>query len=185
MLPAIMFLQREIDLHKRPPFRALWFAYEIHPRFVRCMVRLAGIARNAGADDVFPGRRAASVAWNDVVEVQIFAVKNFTAILTGIFIALKNVVPGELHFLFRQSVVHEQQNDFRHADAERNRVDGIFVRRIGGDITPFRKIKRTEGAIRIVHHHLCLTLKEERERSASGADIDCLPEPVQNQNVLV
>ena len=40
------------------------------------------------------------------------------AILAGVPVALKNVVPRELHFLLRQPVKREQQNHARHADAE-------------------------------------------------------------------
>ncbi len=56
---------------------------------------------------------------DDVIEVQIFAIKNFAAVLAGVFVALKNIMPRELHFLLRQTVIHEEQDDARHADAKR------------------------------------------------------------------
>ena len=115
-----------------------------------CGVRLAllRVAADAGADDVFPRRRAAAVARDDVVEVQILAVKNFAAILAGVFVALENVVARELDLLLRQPVVHQQQDDARHADAEGDGVDGFLVRRGFGKIAPFVKIKRAERAVR-------------------------------------
>ena len=122
---------------------------------------------------------------SDVVEVQILAVKNFAAILAGVFVALKNVVPRELHFLFRHPVIHEQQNDARDADAEGNGVDGFLVRRGFGKAAPFGKIKSAERAVRLVHHDLRLALKQQREGAAGGADVDRLPQPVQHKHMLV
>ena len=47
------------------------------------------------------------------------------------------------------------------------------------------KIQRAERAVIATDDDLRLPLKKQRERAACGADIDCLPQPVQNQNVLV
>jgi len=185
MFPAVVLVQGKVDLHERPPFRALRLAHQVHAGLERRAVGLAGVARDARADDVFPRRRAAAVARDDVIEIQILPIKNFPAILAGVFVALKDVVPGELHFLLRHPVIHEEQDDFRHADAKGDGVDGILVRRIGGDVAPFLKAEGAERAVGIVHHHLGLALKEKRERAAGGADVDCLPKPVQNQNMLV
>ena len=134
MLPTVVAVEREIDLHKRTPFGPLGLAHQVQAGLVGCPVCLVRVARDAGAHDVFPGRWAAAVAGNDVVEVQIFPLENFAAILAGVLVALKNVVPGELYFLLRHPVIHEEQDDFRHTDAERNRVDGVVGRRVDGDV---------------------------------------------------
>ena len=175
MFPTIVPMQREVDLHERTPFRALRFADEIHAGFSGSAVGLACVAHDAGADDVLPRRWSATVARNNVVEIQILSVENLAAILAGVFIALKNVVPGEFHFFFRQPVIHKQQNNSRHADAERNRVNGFIVWRISGKITPFGKIERAERTVRVFGDDLCLALKEKRERAAGRANIDSLP----------
>jgi len=185
MPPAVVLVQREVDLHERPPFRALGLAHKVQPGLEGRAVGLAGVARDARANDVFPARRAAAVARDDVVEVQVFPVKNLAAILAGVLVALEDVVPRELHFLLRHPVIQEEQDDLRHADAEGDGVDGIVVRRVGGDVGPFLEIKSAEGAVGIVHHHLRLALEEQGEGAAGGADVDGLPEPVQNQDVLV
>ena len=62
MFPAVVPLQREIDLHERTPFGALGFADEMHAGFLRRAIGLARVALDARAHDVFPGRRAAAVA---------------------------------------------------------------------------------------------------------------------------
>lgn len=127
MLPAIVVIEAQIDLDEGPPLGPAWFADEVHADFLRGVVRLAGIASDAGADDVFPGGRAAAVAGNDVVKIQVLAIKRLAAILAGVVIALENVVPGELDFLLGQAVKDSQQNDSRNPDPERNGVDAFGV----------------------------------------------------------
>ena len=72
-------------------------------------------------------RRAAPVARDHVVEVQVIAIETFAAVLAGVLVPLENVVPGELHFLLRHMVIDDQQNHARHADAEGNRADRFRV----------------------------------------------------------
>ena len=113
VLPAIVVIEAEVDLHKRTPLGSLGFLDEMHARLRRGAIRLARITLNAGTDNVFPRRRAAAVTRNDVIEIQIFAVKGVATVLASVAVALKDVVPGELHFLLRQPVLSEQQNDAR------------------------------------------------------------------------
>ncbi len=68
MLPTVV-LDSEIDLDEGTPFRAFRFADEMHPRFLRRLIRFLRVASNAGANDVFPGGRTAAIPRNDVVEV--------------------------------------------------------------------------------------------------------------------
>ena len=185
MPPAIMLVQAETDLDERPPFRALGFAHETHSGFLRRAIGFARIALDAGADNVFPNRRPAAIARNHVIKVQIFAIKNIAAILAGIFIALKNVMAREFDFFLRQPVINEQQDDARHADAKGDGVNRFFVRRIFGKVAPFVKIESAERAVVAVDHDLRLALKKQGQRAPGRADIDRLPEPVQNQNVLI
>ena len=180
MLPTVVPVQREIDLHKRTPFWALGFAHEVHAGFVGRVVGLAGVARDARANDVFPSGRPAAVARDDVVEIEIFPVEDVAAVLAGVFVALKDVVARELHFFLRHPVIHEEQDNLGQPDAEGDGVNGIVVRSVGGDIAPFLKIKGAKGAVRIFSHHLGLALEEEGERAAGSADVYSLPEPVQH-----
>src|SRR5271167_3560727 len=118
MFPAVVPGQGETDLHERTPLWPLWFADEVQARLLRRAVGLACIASDAGADDVFPRSRPAAVTRDNVVQIQVLTVKNIAAILAGVFVALKNIVARELDLLFRQPVIHEQQDDARHTDAE-------------------------------------------------------------------
>ena len=144
MLPTVMPVQAEIDLHKRTPFRALGLADEVHAGFLRLAVGFLRVAFDAGTNNVLPGRRPAAVPRDHVVQVQILPVKHPPAILAGVLVALKNVVARELHFLLGQPVIDEQQNDSRHADAEGNGADGFLLRRIFGNVAPFLKIEGVE-----------------------------------------
>ena len=173
------------DLDERTPFRTLGFADEVHPGFLRRAVGLVRVASNAGANDVFPSRRPAAVARDDVVEIQIFAVKRVAAVLAGAFVAFKNVMAREFDFFLRQPVVNQKQDDARHADAKGNGMDRFVMRRAFGKIAPFLKVESAKRAVRAVNDDLRLTLKQKCERPAGGADVDGLPQPVQNQHVLV
>src|SRR4029077_8408203 len=75
VLPAIVLMQAEVDLDKWPPLRPLRFANEMHPRLLRRAIRFERIALDAGANNVFPGRRPAAVARNNMIEIKIVAIE--------------------------------------------------------------------------------------------------------------
>ncbi len=185
MFPAIVLVQADIDLHKRTPFRAFGLANQMQSGFLRRAIGLLRVAFNAGANDVFPRRRAAAVAGDDVVEIQIFPLKMFAAVLAGVFVALKNVVARELHFFLRQPVVNRQQNNSRHTDAEGNGMNRFLMRRVLREIAPLVEIKRAERAVFSTDDDVSLSLKKQCESAPGGADIYGLPEPVQYKNMLI
>jgi len=141
VLPAIVAVQAEVDLHKRPPLWPLGLANEMQIGFLGGVVGLLRVALDAGANDVFPRRRAAAVARNDVVQIQVLALEYNAAVLAGILVALKDVVAREFDFLLRQTVVNQKQDDSRYADTEGNGVDGLVMGRVAGKVAPFVKIK--------------------------------------------
>ena len=67
MLPTIVTVQAEIDLHKRTPFRPLWFADKIESGFLRRAIGFLCIAFDARANNIFPRRRAPAVTRDDMV----------------------------------------------------------------------------------------------------------------------
>jgi len=185
MLPAIVLLEAEADLHERTPLGPFRLADEMKTGLLRRAVGLARVALDAGADDVFPSRRAAAIARDDVVQIQILAVEHAPAVLAGVLVALKNVVARELDLLFRQPVVGEQQDDARDADAEGNGVDGFLVRRVPGQVAPFLEAEGAERTVVRIDHHLRLALEKERQSATGGADVDRLPQPIQHKHMLV
>jgi len=87
-------------------------------RFAREPVALARIARNAGANHVFPGGRSTPVARHDMVQIKIAPVKEVAAILAGVLVALEYVVAREFNFLFGKPIEHQQHNHPRNSDLE-------------------------------------------------------------------
>ena len=110
MFPAIVMSEAKVDLNERPPLGSAWLADEMHVGFLRGMIRLAGIAGNAGAHDIFPGCRATPITGNNVIQVQILAVKDLAAVLAGVLVALKNIVTCELDFFLGEAIEHHQKN---------------------------------------------------------------------------
>src|SRR5439155_11867032 len=93
MLPTIVMLEPEVDLHKRPPLRPFRLPDEVHRSLMGGPIRLDRITLDTRADDVFPSRRSAAVARDDVIEVQVFAIKLVTAILARVLIPLEDIMP--------------------------------------------------------------------------------------------
>ena len=103
-------------MHKRPPFRALRFTNERHVRLMGKVIPFARITRNAGTNDIFPDRSPTPIARKDVIQIQLAAIENLSAILTGVLVALENIVPGKFHFLLRQPIEQQKNDHARHAD---------------------------------------------------------------------
>ena len=70
---------------------------------------------------------AAAIPGHHVIEIQVLALKDPTAELAGVLVALDDVVAGELDLLFGKAVEHHQQDDPGNADAEGHRGDRLLV----------------------------------------------------------
>jgi len=180
-----MLVQPEVDLHKWTPLGALGLADQMHPRLLRCVIGFAGVARYARAHDVFPGRGTAAVARDDVIQIQVFAVESLAAILADVVIPLENVVPRELDFFLRQPVKHHQQDDARHADFERNSPDAFRVRLLDRKIMPLIKAESLKRTVVGVQNHLSMAFEKKRQRASRCADVDRLPQTIEDQHMLV
>src|SRR5665213_3184552 len=95
MFPTVV-MHPEIDLDERAPLRPLGFAHQMNARFLRRAIGLLRVAADARAHDVFPSRRSAAIARDDMVEIQVLPLVHFSAVLTGIAVALENIMPGKL-----------------------------------------------------------------------------------------
>jgi len=121
MLPTVVIVQAEIDLHEGTPLWSLGLVDEPHASLLGSAVGLFGVTDDTRADDVFPRGRTASIARDDVVQVQVFAVGYLSAVLAGVFVSLKNVVAGEFDFLLRQAIEQDEQDHARDANPKGNR----------------------------------------------------------------
>lgn len=185
MFPRFIRGTFQDEADERPALRPGRLSQEAHIRLVRQPVRLADIARNTGADDVFPVRLPAVMTRDHVVEIQLASVKNAPAILALVFIALKDVVAGKLDFLLRKLVKGVQQNDLGHPDPIANRMHtrDIFQRWIlARKIDPIHQAEHLIAVFRGVNN-LGMVLAKEAERSLQPDDIHGLPQAIQYQNL--
>ena len=183
--PAIVQLAVESDVDERPPLRTHGLFNKLHPDLMREPVSLPRITSDARAHDVFPCRRPALIARDDVIEIEIALVENAAAILAGVLVALENVVTRELHLLARHPVEKHQHDHARHADFERDRMHHFLLRLAGGKAAPALEIVCQEIVPSIGVHHLRVPLAQEGKSPAHCADVNRLPESVQNENLAV
>ena len=185
VLPEIVLRRSKRDLNKWPPLRPLGFADQAHVRFTRKPVALARIARDAGADHVFPSRCPASVARHDVIQIKLAAIEKVAAILAGVLVSLKYVVPREFYFLLRKSIEHQQHDYPWDPDLERDGRNDFMFGRGRRQIPPAFEIVRRKIVRFIRRNNLGMSCVYERKGAASRADVHRLPEPVKHQNLTV
>lgn len=117
---------REID--ERPPTRTFWFFKQSHVGFVRKTIAFPGVAGDAGTHDVFPTRFSTALTWQDVVEVEVFAIKLTRTILTRVMIAFVDVLPRKFDLLARQAIEEQKDNDCRNSNVEAHRMYHFLAR---------------------------------------------------------
>src|SRR5207247_5000278 len=118
VLPKIMLGRNKGNLHEWPPLWSLRFADQAHVRFTREPVAFARIAGDARADHVFPSRGPAPVTRHDMIQIKLAAIEELAAVLAGVLVSLKYVVPSELYVLLRQPIEHKQHDHPRDPDLE-------------------------------------------------------------------
>jgi hypothetical protein len=185
VFPAVVVRTAEIDLHEWAPLRTLRLADQMHPGFEWGAVRLARVALDAGANNILPGRWTAAIARNDMVEVQVFAIKDLSAVLTRILVPLKDVVPRELHLFLGHAVEKGEDNDPRDSNAKANGTYAFGVRLFAREVVPLLEVISLERPIRRIQNNLRVAFKQKGESPPGGANVDRLPKPVENQDLLV
>ena len=175
MFPAIVVLQTKVDLHEGTPFRPLGLADKVEAGLIWGAVGFECVAIDTGAHNVFPSGRPSAISRDNVIEVQVFAVKFLSAILTSIAVSLENIVPGKLHFLLRQTIKEDEQDDARDSDSEGDGMDALRMGLLLRKIMPLAEIERLEGAVGTVQDDVGSPLKEQGQSAFGGADIDRLP----------
>lgn len=158
---------------------------EMHVGLVGQAVSLASVARDAGADDVFPRGGAAPLAGHDVVEVEFLPVQFAGAVLASVVVTLVYVLPGEFDFLAGKAVEKQEDDDGGHPDVELDRMHNVGAGRGLGEVVPALEVVGEVIVGFVPPHDLGMSLVKEREGAAGTADIDGLPEPVENQHMPV
>ena len=165
------------------PFGALGLVEELEARFRRRAVTLAAVTGHAGADDVFPGSLAAAITRDDVIEIEILAVELNSAVLAGVVIALEDIMPRELHFLFGHAIEEKEKDDLGHANLEGDGADDIGPFVAAGKAEPLIEGHGLERAA-LGLDDLGMPLIEEHKGALDAADVDGLPETIQHEDVV-
>ena len=113
-----------------------------------------------------------------MIKVQLVPLKNLAAILTSIFVPLKDVVPGELYFFLRQSLEQQEHDYPRNANADGNCMDHFRFRIDTGKVAPAGEIMRQIIVGTVGGNHLSVPLVEECESAPDRTCIYRLPEAV-------
>jgi len=185
VLPEIVLGRSKRDLHKGPPLRSLRLSNQAHVGFARKPIAFARIARNTRANHVFPSRRPAPVARHDVIQIKVTPIEEFAAVLAGVLVSLKHVVPCEFYFLLWKPIEHKQNNHPRDPDLERNGRNQFMIGRVRRQIAPAFKIVRRKVGRVIRRNNLGVPCVYERKGAASRADVHRLPKPVEHQHLTV
>ena len=120
-----------------------------------------------------------------MIEVQVPLLKNPPTILAGIFVPLEDICAGELHLFFRQPIKKDEDDDSRDADFKSDRLHHLGLGLPGGKIAPTSKVVRPKVFSRVGVNHLGVSLANERKSPSDGADINRLPKPIENKNLMV
>ncbi len=177
MPPAFVGLSHMGHGDEGTPFRTTRGAHQLHSSFAWSAVALAGIALDARADDVLPGRHPVVISGDYMVEVQIAAVHMATTVLALMLVTFENIVAGELHFLARNTIKKHQQNHLGDPDLQGDGLDGAWSGFTDAPVAPtFEIVGLVIVACRL--HHLGVALEEKTKRPPCGTDIHRLPEPV-------
>jgi hypothetical protein len=136
VVPAFVAEAIFVEAEEGAPARGDGFAERVHVGLVGEFVGLAGVAADAGGDDVFPGGASAFVAREDVVEVELGFREDFGAVLAGELVAEEDVAAGEFDFEAREFVVDGEDEDFGCAEAESDAVDHFLIEGVFGVADP-------------------------------------------------
>ncbi len=172
-------------MHERPPLGSLRFANQAHMRFAREPVAFARITINARTNHVLPGGCPAPITRHHMIQVEFAAIENVSAVLAGVLVALKNIVPCKFYILLRKPIKNEKHDHPRDPNLERNRGDHLVVRRGRRQITPAFEIVRHEIVRLIGRDNVSMAGIHQREGATRRANVNCLPQAVKHQNLIV
>jgi hypothetical protein len=148
-------------------------------------VSFARVTRDTGANDIFPCRLSSAVAGHHVIKVEFRSIKDHSAVLTGVFVPLEDVVSRELDLFFRKSFKEAEHDDTWNSDAKLDRLKHPGFGIHGRKIPPTRKIMCHVSSWSICCHDLSMALIEESERPTGRASVDGLPQSVEYQDRLI
>ena len=166
-------------MNKWTPARTFGLFEQGHVDFMRKAVAFAGVARNAGTNDIFPCCLPAALTRKNVVEIEVLAVQSFGAVLAGVVVPLVNVLPGEFDFLTGQTVELAKDNDGGNPDHEAHGLDHFGGRFRLRKIMPSGKVVGEIVVVLVAPDYEGVLLVEQSKGATDATDVDRLPQPVE------
>lgn len=120
-----------------------------------------------------------------MVDVEVRPVEMDAAILTGVFVALEDIVPREFDFFFWKPVKKAKNDDPGNPDFQRDGLEHSRFRIGDGKMPPTRKIMGQKIARPVGRDNLRMPLVKKGERTPRRTGVDGLPQPVEHENRLV
>jgi hypothetical protein len=120
-----------------------------------------------------------------MIQIQIPPVFDVATILAGVGVPLENILAGQLHLFFGNSVKKHEDNDPGNPDPEADGSQGILPLIVLTEFPPTVEVEGPEIIPRpVALHDLGVPHVQQAERPANRTDMDGLPETVQNQNTM-
>jgi len=92
---------------------------------------------------------------------------------------------GKFRLFLWHPIEEHEHDDPGNPDAKGDGVNAFRMGVLEGEVVPLFEIIGLEGAVGRIEDHFGIAFEEQSERPPGCANVDRLPEPVENQNLLV
>ena len=174
----VFFPNSEIRL----PARCDRFVARVHIGLVRQFITLAGVALNAGGNDVFPTGLAALVPRDYVIEIQLPLRERQKTVLAGVLVAPENISTRKCDFLAWHFVVAREHDNFGNAQRDFHRVNHLRLRCPTRIVKPRVEIMGLEFFLALFLNNPCMANTQQVNSPARRACLHRLPVAVQDQH---
>jgi len=170
---------------ERSPPRGPRFFNRKHIGLPGQLIRLARVAADTGADEVFPRGFSTLVPRDHVIEVEFLHLEPLPAVLAGIPVTREDVLARKFHLFLWETVVDGKDDDLRNLERVVDRVDNFPPGSSDGMLKPRTEVVSVEVVLPVFLDNLRVPQEEERKSPFCRTRIDRLPKPVQNKNGTV
>ena len=118
---------------------------------------------------------------DNVIQIQIPPIFQLPAVLAGIGVPFKDVLPSQFNLFFRNPVKKHQYNNPRDSNAKADGANRILTLIVLAELLPPVEIEGPKIIPRtITLYNLGMPHIQEAKGPPYGADMHCLPEAVQD-----
>jgi len=120
-----------------------------------------------------------------VIEIQLRLGKDLGAILAGVLVSKKDILPRELHFLSRNAIIKSQNNNLGNPKGHLDRMHQFGSRRLPFPASipdPRSDIMCLISTFPLRLNHLGMTEAEKFQRPLYRASVHRLPQPIKDKD---